>query len=232
MSNKDFLKEKISLISKDKQRVFKDFVGPLNEMIEQGETRKKVKVPADGNWFTLSFDAIELEQDRLVISAERIDGGVKTTHFDPRTKRYIVAFKGTRAAYLMGFYESHHTVIQKPYISWDVRAYANHPKRPNVRVYVRGFRAHREIRKLIKVMEHACGTTNIVNRYINDNLFRFQSGIRGNLSPQQIEKRWSHGMMEDLGYKHVEAFDTGAQKGQWSGVEVHWCKREQNLVSV
>jgi hypothetical protein len=78
-------------------------------------------------------------------------------------------------------------------------------------------------------MERIYGTRNIVNSYINDNLMRFQMGINAGKTPQQIEKGWSKGMMESLGYKCVEAFDTGMPKGNWNGVSVHWCKHENDL---
>lgn len=80
-------------------------------------------------------------------------------------------------------------------------------------------------------MEGEYGTSNILNSYINDNLFRFQSGIRSKKTPRDIEKAWSHGLMEGLGYQHVEAFDTGHPKGDWKEVKVHWCKRKQDLRS-
>ncbi|MBI3562621.1 MAG: hypothetical protein HY080_12990 [Gammaproteobacteria bacterium] len=88
-----------------------------------------------------------------------------------------------------------------------------------------------ELQKLILAMEGEYGTSNILNSYINDNLFRFQSGIRSKKTPRDIEKAWSHGLMEGLGYQHVEAFDTGHPKGDWKEVKVHWCKRKQDLRS-
>ena len=65
--------------------------------------------------------------------------------------------------------------------------------------------------------------------YINDNLLRFQAGIRAGKTPQQIAKDKSMGMMESLGYTHVEAHDKGYPSGSWKEVAVHWCKLEQDL---
>jgi hypothetical protein len=130
---------------------------------------------------------------------------------DPTEKQYVVEFAGTRAAYLKGYYNPHHVAFGWPYISWDVRAYAKHTIDSNKRVYVHGFYAHEELRKLIVAMEGAYGASNIFNTYINDNLARFQLGIQAGKDPQKIEKEWSMGLMESLGYKHVEAF--GLPKG-------------------
>ncbi len=80
-------------------------------------------------------------------------------------------------------------------------------------------------------MEGAYGTSNIFNSYINDNLLRFQMGIKAKKAPQQIEKEWSQGLMESLGYNYVEAFDTGYPKGHWKEVKVHWCKKKPDLRS-
>ncbi|TPD49614.1 MAG: hypothetical protein C9355_15105 [Thalassolituus maritimus] len=73
-------------------------------------------------------------------------------------------------------------------------------------------------------MQKLYGTSNIVNSYINDNLARFRAGVNAGRTPEEIELAWSKGLMESLGYKHVEAFDTGMPKGSWNGVSVHWCK--------
>lgn len=70
---------------------------------------------------------------------------------------------------------------------------------------MQGFYAHDELRKLIHSMEKVYGTSNILNKYIKDNLFRFQSGIRAGKRPQEIEEAWSRGLMESLGYRYVEA---------------------------
>ena len=96
-------------------------------------------------------------------------------------------------------------------------------------VYVKDFFAHNEIRKLITSMEKLYGTSNIVNSYINDNLTRFRAGINAGKTPEEIELAWSKGLMESLGYKHVEAFDTGMPKGSWNGVSVHWCKNPGDM---
>jgi hypothetical protein len=61
MSDKDFINSKLLLMKEDKQTVFTGFVGPLQEMAQQGELGKKVQIPVDGNWFTVSFDAIQVK---------------------------------------------------------------------------------------------------------------------------------------------------------------------------
>lgn len=78
-------------------------------------------------------------------------------------------------------------------------------------------------------MEGVYGTSNIYNSYVNDNLLRFQMGIINRKTPQQIAKEWSQGLMESLGFHHVEAFDTGYPKGSWKEVKVHWCKSPKDL---
>ena len=224
MAISDFIKNKLELISRDNQKVFTDLSGPIHDMAKDGLASKKVKVPADGNWFTVSFDAVELQKDRLVVSAQRARNGVTTAEYDPTEKQYIVEFNGTRAAYLRGYYKARHPIGGWPFIWWDIRSYANHPQSPDTRVYVKDFFAHNEIRKLITSMEKIYGTSNIVNSYINDNLARFRAGINAGKTPEEIELAWSNGLMESLGYKHVEAFDTGMPKESWNGVSVHWCK--------
>lgn len=229
MNIKDFIKGKLAILAKDKQNGFDEFVEPLSEMAKQEEHTKKIQIPTDGNWFTISFEAIEVAKDRLVIKADRVTNGMVVSSYDPTDQQYVVDFHGTRAAYLRGYYKPYHPMGGWPYISWDIRSYANHPSSPSTRIYVQDFRAHDEIKKLIVAMEQIYGTKNIVNTYINDNLLRFQNGLRANQSPQAIEKNWSKGMMELLGYNFVEAFDTGHPEGNWSGVSVHWCKLEQDL---
>ncbi|MBI1422430.1 MAG: hypothetical protein GC149_03115 [Gammaproteobacteria bacterium] len=229
MSNKDFIMKKLNLMKKDKQPVFDRLVEPLSEMAEQGTQAQKIKIPSDGNWFKVSFDAVEVKTDRLVITAKRLVDGLVSASHDPSEKQYSVEFAGTRAAYLRGFYKSRHPKYSWPYIYWDIRAYANHPENPTMRVYVNGFYAHKELHKMILAMEKFYGTNNILNKYINDNLIRFKSNIKMGKSPQQIEQVWSRGLMEGLGYRYVEAFDTGFPKGNWSDVEVHWCKKSQDL---
>lgn len=230
MSTEKFIKDKIENMLRDKQNVFKDLHGTINKILEEGEYTKTVHVPADDNWFNISFDAIEIKQDRMVISAKRIQNSFVPCSYDPSEKQYIVEFKGTRAAYLRGYYKARHPLGGWPYISWDVRSYASHPKFKEKRVSLQGFWASQEIRKMIRIMEGTYGTSNIVNTYVNDNLLRFQSGIRANKVPQEIEKSWSKGMMESLGYEYIEANDTGSPKGEWRGVTVHWCKSEQDLL--
>lgn len=229
MSKSDFIKEKLSLMKKDAQDSFKDFVEPLEEMVEKKEFTKTVQIPADGNWFTLDFKAVQIKENRLVITAKRKQDGLKPSKIDPSIMEYIVEFNGTRAAYLYGYFKPNHPVGGWPYIWWDIRSYANHPNNSNIRIYVNDFRARDEIRKLIIAMEGVNGTANIVNKYINDNLLRFQMGIKSKKTPQKIEKEWSQGLMESLGYNHVEAFDIGYPKGTWKQVEVHWCKKKQDL---
>ncbi len=216
-------------MKKDAQDGFKDFIEPLQEMVDANEVKKNIKIPADGNWFTLDFKAVQVKENRLVITAKRSHDGWKESGFDPSIKKYIVEFSGTRAAYLYGSYELKHIKYGWPYIHWDIRSYANHPNNSDMRVYVNGFRAPNELKKLIRAMEDMYGTSNIFNTYINDNLFRFQSGIKLKKTPQQIEKEWSQGLMESLGYQNVEAFDCGRPENCWNDVKVHWCKKKQDL---
>jgi hypothetical protein len=228
MSEKDFIKNKLSLMQKDKQPVFDKLAEPLQKMAQEAETGKKIKIPVDGNWFTVSFDAVEVKQNRLVISARRMVDGLTPSNHNPAEKEYVVIFEGTRAAYLKGYYKNH-VVHGWPYIGWDIRSYADHPSIPKTRVYVNGFIAHDEIRKMVVAMERVYGVSNIYNNYINDNLNRVQNGIRAGRSIQEIEKIWSKGLMESLGYHFVEAFDTGHPKGNWKEIHVHWCKFEKDL---
>jgi len=216
-------------MEKDGQEGFKNFIEPLNDMADSQDIGKSVEIKADGNWFTLNFKAVQVKENRLVISATRKLDGLTDCSHDPSAMEYMVAFNGTRAAYLRGFYEARHHFYRKPHIHWDIRSYTNSPVNPTVRIYVNGFRASDEIRKLILAMEGVHGTSNIINKYINDNLLRFQLGIKSKKTPQQIEKEWSKGLMESLGYHHVEAADTGYPKGHWREVEVHWCKKKQDL---
>ncbi len=51
MSKKDFINDKLSLMKKDNQDGFKDFVEPLQEMVDANEVKKTVEISADGNWF-------------------------------------------------------------------------------------------------------------------------------------------------------------------------------------
>ena len=228
MSDKDFIIKKLSLMKKDKQPVFDELVEPLSKMAEEGATRKKIKVPADGNWFNISFEAVEVKEDRAVITAKRIYDGMVAGRFDHALREFRVEFQGTRAAYLFGEYHANHSKGHWPYISWDVRSYANHPDNKNMRVYVSSFRAHHEIRRMIVAMQDYYGTSNIVNSYINDNLHRFRTGVATNRTPQQVEKAWSKGMMESLGYNYVEA--SGAPTGTWNAVKVHWYKHQKDAV--
>ncbi len=170
-----------------------------------------------------------MKKDRLVISAKRLRSGLVTSPYDPTEMEYVVEFQGTRAAYLRGYYKARHPMGGWPYISWDIRSYVNSPSNSEVRVYLGDFRAHNELKKLIVAMEGFYGTKNILNTYINDNLSRFQIGVRSNKTPEEIEKAWSKGMMESLGYKYVEAFDVGHPKGSWKGASVHWCKLSVDL---
>jgi len=75
---------------------------------------------------------------------------------------------------------------------------------------------------MISAMEAYYGTCNIVNGYIEDNKKRFQTGIAARKTPEQIEREWSQGMMESLGYRYVEA--AGAPRGSWDNIKVHWFK--------
>ena len=231
MADKDFISNKLSLMQKDKQSGFDKLVEPLQELAQQPELHKKIQVPADGNWFSVSFDAVEVKKDRLVISAKRLQDGVVASPHDPSAKEYVVEFQGTRAAYIRGYYKSNHPMGGWPYIWWDIRSYANHPVNKSARVYVQDFRANHEIKRLVLAMEREYGTSNILNSYINDNLLRFQLGIKTKRTPHDIEKAWSNGFMESMGYNYVEAFDTGHPKGAWNDVKVHWCKKKSDLRS-
>ena len=229
MADKDFIIKKLELMQKDKQKGFKELVEPLQDVAENNALHKTVDIPVDGNWFTVSFKAVEVNKNRLVIEAKRKKDGLIASSGDPSLKEYVVEFSGTRAAYLYGFYKPHHPIARWPYIYWDIRAYTNHPADSSMRIYVNGFRARDELRRLIVSMESIYGTSNIVNKYIKDNLFRVQSGIKAGKSIQDIEKTWSQGLMESLGYNYVEGFDIGFPKGTWEEVEVHWCKNRRDI---
>ena len=219
MNRKTFIEKKLELLKKDDAKGF----GALAEPLANAKTSEKaIKIEVDGNWFKVKFDAIQIKEDRAVISAHRIYDGMVPGRFDPSLREFRVEFQGTRAAYLFGEYHSNHTIGRWPYISWDIRAYANNPVDPNMRIYVQGFRAHNEIRKLILAMQSFYGTRNIVNSYINDNLQRFKMGLAAKKTVDQIEKEWSKGLMESLGYNHVEA--SGFQKNRLDSVKVHWYK--------
>jgi len=230
VSNKDFIKKKLELLIKDEQDGFKDFSEPLAIMAENEEFSKTVKIKADGDWFKLNFNAVQVKENRLVISAKRVKDGLVRSSYDPQIMDYVVEFQGTRAAYLYGEYKPQHRFLRKPYISWSIRAYANHPNNSALRIYISSFRAHNELRRLILAMEGYYGVENIINSYINDNQLRFQMGIKAGKTPEQIEKEWSQGMMESLGYHYIEASDTGYPKGNWKNIEVHWCKKKQDLM--
>ncbi len=116
------------------------------------------------------------------------------------------------------------------HIEWDVRSYALNPLDKKTRIYVKDFRAHSEFKRLIMAMEGFHGTQNIVNSYINDNLARFQAGIRAGQSVTGIESAWSRGLMENLGYRHVEALGNGQHPADWHKTEIHWCKQERDLI--
>lgn len=229
MAEDNFIKDKMNLLRKDKQPEFDQFGEVLGQLAQAGESSRLVRIPADGNWFKVAFDAVEQKKDRLVVSARRVKDGLVGSKYDPSAKEYVVEFEGTRAAYLKGYHHDHHRRFGWPYISWDVRSYTTVPQFPDLRVYVESFRAHNEIKKLIQVMEAEFNTGNVYNSYINDNLKRFQSGIRGQKTVTQIESEWSRGMMEGLGFRHVEGFDSGYPQGNWAEVHVHWAKLEQDL---
>ena len=228
MSDKDFINNKLQLMKKDKQTVFDGFVGPLQEMAQDGTLTKKIQIPADGRWFSVSFDAVEVKKNRLVITAKRIQDGLEPHPHNPTEKLYIVNFDNTRAAYLRGYHKQHRQYGWS-YIGWDIRSYANSSHDPGARVYVQGFYAHEEIRKLILAMERVYGTSHILNSYINDNLKRIQAGIKAGQTLEEIEKTWSRGLMESLGYRHVEAVKSGNPPGSWQDASVHWCKNRNDL---
>lgn len=131
-------------------------------MAQSGEQVRKVHIPADGNWFKISFDAIEQKKDRLLISAKQIKAGMGRSKYDPSAKEYVIEFEGTRAAYLKAYYQEQHRRYGWPYISWDIRSYATLPQFSDARVYVESFRAHAEIKKLIQAMEAEYGSRNIL----------------------------------------------------------------------
>lgn len=231
MAENEFIKAKIDLMAQDKQAGFAQLAPALTDMAKTGVQTRTVQIPADGNWFVVSFDAIEEKTDRLVISAKRkIDGMMRASH-DPSEKQYIVEFQGTRAAYLRAFYEPQHRRFGWPYISWDVRSYITHPQFPGARIYVRDFFAHTEIKRMVLAMEGYYGTTNIYNSYINDNLARVRNGIRTGKSIEAIEKEWSKGMMESIGYRRAEALQVQGEPDTWSKIMVHWCKHDHDLRS-
>ncbi len=211
----------MALLKKDNQQTFSELAEPLAKMLENGEATKIVKVPSDGNWFKVSFDAVELNENRLVIAADREDNSLQG-------ERYIVSFKDTKAAYLYGMYNHRHTRFGWSYLSWDIRAYTQHPQNASARVYMHGFRAQNEIKRMIHQMEIKFGTKNTLNTYINDNLTRFQLGIKTGKTPEQIERQSSNGTMESLGYKFVEPIDIGHIKGKWDKVAVHWFKHDSD----
>ncbi len=219
MDRKTFIENKLALLKKDDTKGLGVLAEPLSKAYFDDKT---VKVNADGNWFEVTFDAVQVKEDRAVISAHRIYDGMVPGRFDPSLREFRIEFQGTRAAYLFGEYHNHHPIGCWPYISWDVRAYANNPLNSKMRVYVSGFRAQNEIRRLITFMQSFYGTKNIINSYINDNLQRFKMGIAAKKTVDQIEKEWSQGMMERLGYQYVEA--SGSPKGTWINVKVHWFK--------
>ena len=157
MSNEKFLKDKLSLLQKNNQNGFKDFVGPMHEMADKNETSRVIKIPADGNWFKLSFDTVQLKEDRVVITAHRIYDGMTPSRSDSSTYEFRVEFRvefqGTRAGYLFGEYHQRHPLGGWPFISWDVRSYVNSLQNPGMRIYVSGFYAHNEIKRMIIAMQ-------------------------------------------------------------------------------
>jgi hypothetical protein len=229
MTENIFVKNKLELMAQDKQSGFDQFAPALADMASVGVQSRTIQIPADGNWFVVSFDAVEAKADRLLISAKRKMDGMSGVSHNPTEKQYIVEFQGTRAAYLRGFYEPQHRRFGWPYLYFDVRSYITHPQFPGARIYVKDFYAHNEIKKMILAMEGHYGTSNIYNSYINDNLARIRSGIKAGRSIEAIEKEWSKGMMECMGYRHVEALQMDGTPDTWSKVMVHWCKNEQDL---
>lgn len=226
MDKNAFIQKKLALLKKDNAGGMGSIAESLSSAPIDGSS---VKIKADGNWFKVSFDAVQIQNDRALISARRMYDGMVPGRLDPALREFRVEFQGTRAAYIFGEYHSHHPIGGWPYISWDVRAYANHPQKHETRVYVDGFRAHNEIRRLILSMQSFYGTKNIINSYINDNLRRFKLGIASNKSVDQIEKGWSQGLMESLGYNYVEA--SGSPKGTWQHVKVHWFKDPEDALN-
>lgn len=211
MLKQEFILEKLSVIKKDKQSGFIDLADPLSKMIENAPEESFYKVRMKDSWFTVNFTAMEVGENRLIINAERIQDGFQGD-------RYVVQFDGTRAAYLVGYYGEGYRTHSCPHIHWDIRSYTDHPDDKDKRIYVNGFRADSELRKMIQKMEERRGTKNIINSYVNDNLIRVRLGLSMGKTLAEIEKEWSKGMMERLGYRHVEALELS------HSVVVHWYK--------
>ena len=222
-----FINAKLANINTDKQDDLKGLLKPMADMAEKNERTRIVKT--DGNWFKVDFDVVDQISDRLVIVAERVHDGPVIISTAQIPIEYKIEFKYTRAAYLYGYYNNAHRIGRWPYLSWDVRAYATSPN-SGQRVYVQGFHAHEEIRKMLVKMNTYYGVRHIVNKYINDNLARFKAGVLAGKSPEMIEREWSRGMMESLGYSCVEAIDTSQPKGKWNGVDVHWFKNKNETI--
>jgi len=217
MSFKKFIIEKLNIIKQDNQPEISRLVDPLTKKADDIDPSTSIIVPADKKKFQVSFPAIEVKKDRLVINAERVlDGFIG--------EQYVVEFKGTRAAYLRGSHNHSYRYGGWSYIEWDIRSYAEHPTEKNKRVYVKDFYAHAELKKLIQRMEQKFGTKNILNTYINDNLLRLKAGIQMGKTIEEIERLWSKGMMEQLGYKYVEALDEESIKNETYGTKIHWFK--------
>jgi hypothetical protein len=225
MDRKDFILSKLKLAKQDKQKTFSNLSEPLAKMIEKDEASEIVKVPVDGNWFKIEFDAVKVKEDRLVISAKKMESPIQND-------TYMINFEGTRAAYLAARYNHPSFRCPYPYIDWDIRSYAKHPHKTNMRVYVHEFRLQKEIPVMIKKMEERYNTSHCYNKYVNDNLQRLQTGIKQGKSPEQLELIKSNGMMESLGYTYVDVLDRGNPKGEWRDIYVHWCKsKNQRIVN-
>ena len=230
MDTKSFLLNKLKLLKKDQQLGFSDIAEPLAKSLEKNANANNIDIKADGNWFKVSLDAVQLDIDRAVISAQRIHDGMVPGRFNSSQREFRVEFQGTRAAYLFGEYHQSHRFGNWPYISWDIRSYANNPQSSNMRVYVSSFRAHNEIRRLVSSMQAYYGTRNVVNSYINDNLKRFKIGVASKKSYEQIEKEWSRGLMESMGYSNVEA--SVSLNHANDSVKVHWYKDLKDALNV
>lgn len=76
MSQEKFIDGKLGILKQDKQPVFSEIAAPLATMMDKGAVSEIVKIPSDNNWFKLSFDAVQVGEDRMIISAERLTDGL------------------------------------------------------------------------------------------------------------------------------------------------------------
>jgi len=110
MAIKDFLLQKLKYLTKDAQPVFDRLSDTLQQGAENAAPGKSITVPVDGDWFRISFDAIEEKDDRAVITAHRTFDGMVAGRYNPCLREFRVEFHGTRAAYLFGEYHERHSL--------------------------------------------------------------------------------------------------------------------------